>query len=1634
MRWLQLSDFHVGGDRAPDIGVLSSLIDQIANVVKTAGAFDAIFLVGDLVYGGTKAEFDSFKANFLDQLRAIPGLENVPIFAVPGNHDVDCDESTPIAWETIGARNQNVYFGEDEIGKKARNSRTATLAAYREFVTANGLLSPDPFKEVSALFDNVGLSFDIVVTNTAFFSDKEQSSSDPITPFPILSVKARARDRAGDRPLIVLGHHSLNSMIELHRMQLISFLQEKKAIYIHGHEHKSSDLFNCDGAIQAIGFGASYVEPLENIGDSGYRNTFAWCAAGEELKVEAFSWEPDPGAWIESTNKQFHRFKTVSKNGEHGRFANLPAVVPTIPTQVTRQPVSQIRRAAVKPSSIVPIDDGASLAWTALFQLSVIVRGIYQVEKPTSGDPEAVDGRFEFVLKSRSGNCLVVCIAGGNHVLSSKEIEAFNTRLDTEELNSLVVLSLGRISDDAATMYDRLKEKKSVEVLTNTDLTSNAGRILSPQQHEFLSRLDPAKDFAHILLGAEAAFLLTVTKEGNHESFVIIDAAGKALSAANELTYKLRNSNREFATMLYAGEQEIQPQLALSQFDDNAYLSAYYDIHNSVKYAALAHTGIRFETLPLGELYVSATAAEVPNGNKRLEALVGDHLASYPISESLKAQVSRQLLAGIERKSIHEASDARDFCQRYGAVLITGDPGAGKTCFLKNEILSYCERGKFADHQQTNWYSTHFPVMLQLSEVVREKDFDTKGLIHIGSRLLARKGISFPEAELENLSRQGKIAWFFDGLDEVVSIEKRAKVVQLINLLMEQTLEAGNRVIVTSRPAAIRVVNLLPSLHKLEIQGFTEAQIETLAKRVLNTRIVDSPAGAVVDNAPPQAASHDSIVAQLLDDCRKKPGVARLAQNPLLLTLLIMIYANSGAPSAKRHVIYGQAIDTLASVRGRETGHQPISPQDLRERLGSVAISVYNKESGLLPSRKEVCETIRKVMQRQLGRDVALSEADEFVQRVAESTGLIALESQPGESEETGVVPFMHHSFLEYYAAIYLSLHIDTIDIANLVTQPRWHEILTLFAGTIGDKSDIAPVLVRILDAGTDLSQIDAKLLIFAIDCALECQVPSEAAQQLLAQALKKCIEGGAARFDPWVRSEIGRRLGLLLASCGGGILENALVDFIKSTNPEIAAASIEIAGYACSEDFNSDRVAAAIDQACMRSEDIVIIAICKAAGDCKSLRTTLTTQAIERSLTKGKFRKRGAFAALAQIPDVAAKHWGEIINGIEDSDLRVSQLASLAAIQAGFNADLISLAADKKDVVIKALAHSTSSGSGDARIPRVQKDTVERLLASRELREKLIGIRIIPAVENDKSYIREKLISLLRKSDDHLEAVAILSALGSKEVLPLLRSQDLELVVTIMGDGTSDVRRAALQLLGYFGHNAYVISILTMLDRGAMDSSEYRLLIQAMSSARIMKDKVASSLTADLDYYLAEERKLDKENERKVVAILNGLKRLGETCSEETTAQISTLIGSYKYSESIKRSALMCYPAVAMPSAKVVEELTRLTRGPLVGCESELVQLSSIFAKKCRTSIDFVKACVASLGAFRDELLKLHSKISKRNVTDEVEFFTTELRQGIGDLTQIMDTFSEFIAPSPVVIFPALDSPTSEEEAKAPA
>jgi 3',5'-cyclic AMP phosphodiesterase CpdA len=208
LRWLHLTDLHVGKKDQAQILALHSLIEAVEKY-SDQKPFDVVFLTGDLAFSGASAEYETLEKELIAPLRASPLTQNAKFIAVPGNHDLDCSVEFPPSWKDLGSARQAKFFYSGEDGRKVRGSRATAFAEYSAFTRRNQIASVDPTREPATLIE-VALpdrTFAIVSTVTAFFSDKEVDDKQK-APAPNQAILSALDGRASDAEVIVLGHHS----------------------------------------------------------------------------------------------------------------------------------------------------------------------------------------------------------------------------------------------------------------------------------------------------------------------------------------------------------------------------------------------------------------------------------------------------------------------------------------------------------------------------------------------------------------------------------------------------------------------------------------------------------------------------------------------------------------------------------------------------------------------------------------------------------------------------------------------------------------------------------------------------------------------------------------------------------------------------------------------------------------------------------------------------------------------------------------------------------------------------------------------------------------------------------------------------------------------------------------------------------------------------------------------------------------------------------------------------------------------------------------------------------------------------------------------------------------------------------
>ena len=96
--------------------------------------------------------------------------------------------------------------------------------------------------------------------------------------------------------------------------------------------------------------------------------------------------------------------------------------------------------------------------------------------------------------------------------------------------------------------------------------------------------------------------------------------------------------------------------------------------------------------------------------------------------------------------------------------------------------------------------------------------------------------------------------------------------------------------------------------------------------------------------------------------------------------------------------------------------------------------------------------------------DGSSNEAEEFLRRVAEATGILIIHSREAADEGAeDVVSFMHHSFLEYYAAVGFLAREFEREVPTLANHPYWRDVITLMFGLLSEHQDVSRFLTKMI-------------------------------------------------------------------------------------------------------------------------------------------------------------------------------------------------------------------------------------------------------------------------------------------------------------------------------------------------------------------------------------------------------------------------------------------------------------------------------------------------------------------------------------------------------------------------------------------
>jgi predicted NACHT family NTPase len=450
------------------------------------------------------------------------------------------------------------------------------------------------------------------------------------------------------------------------------------------------------------------------------------------------------------------------------------------------------------------------------------------------------------------------------------------------------------------------------------------------------------------------------------------------------------------------------------------------------------------QPIDLNAIYTNVNILEKITGRQRIE--YQELLQSCSLEN-----FDRFSLSGVQEARI----PALEAVDKYAKLMILGKPGAGKTTFLKYVALQ-CIEGILKPHL--------IPLFITLKDFAEADkqpslfDYITQLFKNYGiePRTKIQKGLwnsvlygSVTSVEL--LLLQGRFLILLDGLDEVREIDSKRVLQQIQNF---SNTFVKNIFAITCRIAAREYT--FEKFTEVEVADFDDRQISTFTQQWFQSK-----------NDPIKA---ETFIEKLQDE----PGIRELASSPILLTLLCLVFGESGSFPSNRSELYKEGLDVLLKKWDakrniqRERVYKKLSLKRKEDLLSQIALDTFEQGKYFF-KQKEVERCITQYI-----RNLPDANTEEDALQLDSEAVLKSIEAQHGLFVERarGIYSFSHLTFHEYFTArkIVTNSNSDVLmklmkNFAIYITEKRWREVFLLTVGMVEN----ADILLKTMKQQIDL-------------------------------------------------------------------------------------------------------------------------------------------------------------------------------------------------------------------------------------------------------------------------------------------------------------------------------------------------------------------------------------------------------------------------------------------------------------------------------------------------------------------------------------------------------------------------------------
>jgi len=564
-----------------------------------------------------------------------------------------------------------------------------------------------------------------------------------------------------------------------------------------------------------------------------------------------------------------------------------------------------------------------------------------------------------------------------------------------------------------------------------------------------------------------------------------------------------------------------------SRTDWDCYKRAVFEEHQWVRLAVIAgakHDS--FARIPLTEVFVpQMSKTGLPNYD------IPDEILAYkrnlfnldrklePSEELISPEVDAEEIA--EELTLAEIDTERtteelgllggaspelvlDVLMRERAQVFLGGPGSGKSTLLHYALLSLCDPERSKEDLPPHWQSSPVPFLIELRQYLLKKTLDF--VEYIVENTKERYGVLIDAEDLRSLFREeGQALVVFDGLDEVFDPNDRLRVLQSFRTFARQY---QTHIVVTSRIVGYEGSELgVAQFRHYTLLDFTLQQIRQFVTKWYEY----------------YTWKGDERNAQgLIQRITENPRLMELAGNPLLLTMMAIIYKHGDLPE-RRWKLYERCTEVLLEdweIKGKGIDYRTTLRLEITIRAPQKAeilqrVSMYMLEHGqegrelnaiaYQPLMTILATYLVKKYNQSQGEAEAI--AKDILQHLRERTYILA---EVGE----GIFGFVHRTFMEYFAACHWLAEFNTrksdyewlkVEVfGNHWQQDNWQEVLLLLIAMLsGQKSPVKEVVEYLRTECREKIPVNVA---FAAQCLAETETVED--QQWAQDLLAELVEG----------------------------------------------------------------------------------------------------------------------------------------------------------------------------------------------------------------------------------------------------------------------------------------------------------------------------------------------------------------------------------------------------------------------------------------------------------------------------------------------------------------------------------------------